>query len=142
MLVPALVPKPASALQKEPAQLLRLLARRTAVCLANALVLAFAVALGTLALERLHSGLLGPSLPTGGFLSELLCLLDPPRVVVERAICSAAFALVAHVCNALTALHPDVMHGYVTPDTTYVSKSGRVFLSGVGILRPLISYLL
>ncbi|MEM6295547.1 MAG: hypothetical protein AAGA54_30010 [Myxococcota bacterium] len=45
----------------------------------------------------------------------------------------AAYALVAHVCNALSALHPEVMHGYVTPDTTYVSKAGRVFLSGVGV---------
>lgn len=41
----------------------------------------------------------------------------------------AAFTLIGHLCNALAALHPDVIHGYVNADTTFVSESGRVFLS-------------
>lgn len=49
----------------------------------------------------------------------------------------AAYALVAHVCNALASLHPDVIHGYVTADTTHVSEGGRVFLSGIGMGRNL-----
>lgn len=41
----------------------------------------------------------------------------------------AAFTLIGHLCNALAALHPDVIHGSVNADTTFVSESGRVFLS-------------
>lgn len=41
----------------------------------------------------------------------------------------AARTLVGHLCNALDALHPEVIHGSVTLDTTFVSESGRVFLS-------------
>jgi serine/threonine protein kinase len=41
----------------------------------------------------------------------------------------AAFTLIGHLCNGLAALHPEVIHGYVNADTTFVSESGRVFLS-------------
>lgn len=47
----------------------------------------------------------------------------------------AAFTLVSHLCHALAALHPDVIHGYVNADTTFVSESGRVFLSAQAIGR-------
>src|SRR5690606_25288754 len=39
-----------------------------------------------------------------------------------------AYTLTAHVCNALAALHAEIIHGYVTADTVLVSNSGRVFL--------------
>ena len=47
----------------------------------------------------------------------------------------AAFTLVGHLCHALSALHPDVIHGYVNADTSFVSESGRVFLSAQALGR-------
>lgn len=47
----------------------------------------------------------------------------------------AGFTLVGHLCNALAALHPDVIHGHLNSDTTFVSESGRVFVSAQAIGR-------
>lgn len=49
----------------------------------------------------------------------------------------AASALIGHLCTALSALHPDVIHGYVNADTTFVSESGRVFLSAQALGKHL-----
>ncbi len=95
---------------------------------------------------RIHRGLL----PLYGFgrtgRSMLLLEHDPGgtsiRTFIEHRLArgrpldaEAAFTLVGHLCNALTALHPEVIHGYVTPDTTYVSEAGRVFLSTAAMGR-------
>ncbi|MGH1340475.1 MAG: hypothetical protein ACRBN8_02905 [Nannocystales bacterium] len=78
---------------------------------------------------------------------ELLILEHDPggttiRAFVEHRISrgrpldgEAAFTLVGHLCQALSALHPEVIHGYVNADTTFVSESGRVFLSAQAIGR-------
>ena len=43
------------------------------------------------------------------------------------------YTLVAHVCNGLEALHPRIVHAYVTADTVIVAPTGRVFLTSCGI---------
>ncbi len=43
------------------------------------------------------------------------------------------YTLVAHVCNGLEALHPRIVHAYVTADTVIVAPTGRVFLASCGI---------
>lgn len=45
----------------------------------------------------------------------------------------AAQTIAGHVCNALTALHRVTVHGYVSLDTVWVSSSGRVLLSDLGV---------
>jgi serine/threonine protein kinase len=51
-----------------------------------------------------------------------------------------AYTLVAHVCNALAALHEVTFHGYITSDTVWVSEAGRVLVSsaGIGACLPLL----
>lgn len=43
------------------------------------------------------------------------------------------YTLVAHVCNGLDALHPYLVHAYVTADTVIVAPTGRVYLSSCGV---------
>ncbi len=93
-----------------------------------------------------HRGLL-PLYGYGRPDRKLLILEHDPggttiRTFVEHRIArgrpldgEAAFTLVGHLCHALAALHPEVIHGYVNADTTFVSESGRVFLSAQAIGR-------
>ncbi len=95
---------------------------------------------------RIHRGLL-PLYGFGRAGRWMLMLEHDPggtsfRTFIEHRLArgrpldaEAAFTLIGHLCNALTALHPEVIHGYVTPDTTYVSESGRVFLSTAALGR-------
>ena len=51
----------------------------------------------------------------------------------NRLDVETAHTLIAHVCNALTAVAAVTVHGFVTADTVHVSSTGRVFLSGSGV---------
>lgn len=98
------------------------------------------------AAQRPHRGLL-PLHGYGRPERKLLIMEHDPggttiRTFVEHRIArgrpldgEAAFTLVGHLCHALAALHPEVIHGYVNADTTFVSESGRVFLSAQAIGR-------
>ncbi len=61
------------------------------------------------------------------------------QLVAERAARGraidrdAAQTIVGHVCNALTALHQVMVHGYVTLDSVWISTTGRVTLAEPGI---------
>ena len=66
--------------------------------------------------------------PGGGTVREFA----KQRAKHEQPIdAETAYALLAHVCNALTALGE--VHGYVTADTVHVSREGRVMLAASGI---------
>ncbi len=51
---------------------------------------------------------------------------------------ATAHVLIGHVCNALTALHEVMVHGYVTLDSIWVSANGRVLL-GEASIGPLLT---
>ncbi|MBX7082801.1 MAG: hypothetical protein K1X88_26580 [Nannocystaceae bacterium] len=61
------------------------------------------------------------------------------QLVAERAARGraidrdAAQTIVGHVCNALTALHQVMVHGFVTLDSVWISTTGRVTLAEPGI---------
>jgi serine/threonine protein kinase len=50
-----------------------------------------------------------------------------------------AYNVIAHVCNALTALHPTGPHGAVRPSSVWISDDGKVQLSDAIIARALLS---
>lgn len=63
----------------------------------------------------------------------------PLREFVKRRVArgkpldaEALFAIVAHVCNALAAMHETTAHGFVNADTVLVSENGRVLLGSAG----------
>jgi serine/threonine protein kinase len=50
-----------------------------------------------------------------------------------------AYNVIAHVCNALTALHPTGPHGAVRPNSVWIGDDGKVQLSDAIIARAVLS---
>jgi len=74
--------------------------------------------------------------------------LHPERLSLRRFIerriqrnkpvsADAAAAMGTQLCEAVSVLHPDAIHGYITPDTVYLGKDGRLLLGAAGEGRAL-----
>lgn len=50
-----------------------------------------------------------------------------------------AYNVVAHVCKALSAVHPNGCHGALRPEVVWVTKSGRVKVGDFGVGRALVA---
>jgi hypothetical protein len=58
--------------------------------------------------------------------SSLRAVLDRRAKTGKRFSFKGAYNIIAHVCNALAAAHPSVVHGALSPRSIIVSSAGRV----------------
>jgi serine/threonine-protein kinase len=69
---------------------------------------------------------------------SLRALMERKGTVGKAFSLKGAYNVVAHVCNALAAVHPTTTHGYLTVGNVLVNRAGRVKLTDFGTGRTMV----